>query len=87
MKPIVHYVNTPTFYKLVCHEDLREKYAKYLDEEGQYERASVYGIDHPYLGEDVIHTSLILKKHDDGSFETMNTIYVPLVEEANEESE
>ena len=40
--------------------------------------ATVYGYDHPRLGENWIHTSLILRTLDDGGFETINTIYKPI---------
>lgn len=40
--------------------------------------ARVYAIDHPILGENFLRTSKVIKKNDDGSFETLNTLYVPL---------
>jgi len=40
-------------------------------------QAVVYGLDHPILGRDKITTSIVLYKFDDGSFETLNTIYKP----------
>lgn len=39
--------------------------------------AHVYVIDHYKLGRGVVRTSSVLKKHNDGSFETVNTIYKP----------
>lgn len=43
-----------------------------------YEYARVYAMDHPKLGMGPVRTSIIVQKFDDGSFETMNTIYRPL---------
>lgn len=40
-------------------------------------QAVVYALDHPRLGEAKITTSTVLYKSDDGSFETLNTIYKP----------
>lgn len=42
--------------------------------------AWVLGVDHPHLGAGYIRTSLILNIFDDGSFETLNTLYVPVKE-------
>jgi hypothetical protein len=39
--------------------------------------ASVFALDHPKLGRGWVRTSRIVSKSGDGSFETMNTIYVP----------
>jgi hypothetical protein len=41
------------------------------------EVAHVWGINHPILGSTKIRTSKIVNKFDDGSFETLNTIYKP----------
>ena len=76
-KPTVRFKGTPKFYRIELAPNLRGEYQQYLDAEGNYERASVYGLDHPILGEDTISTSIVVKKHDDGSFETLNTLYVP----------
>ena len=77
-KPIVRFLGTPKFHRReITSPVLLKEYEKYLDSEGCYEKAIVYGLDHPILGRDTIHTSIVLKKHDDGSFETMNTLYVP----------
>jgi hypothetical protein len=48
-----------------------------------YEVALVMGLNHPKLGMGRIRTSAIVEKFDDGSFETMNTIYVPYTENTN----
>lgn len=42
------------------------------------ETASVIAIKHPVLGTTRVHTSLVIQKFPDGSFETLNTIYVPM---------
>lgn len=77
-KPTVHFTGTPTFHMVeITSPAIREEFKKYLDDEGCYEKAIVYGLDHPILGEDTIHTSIVIKKHGDGSFETLNTLYVP----------
>jgi len=38
----------------------------------------VYSLNHPILGKDKVTTSIIKYKFDDGSFETLNTIYKPV---------
>ena len=45
------------------------------------EVASVYAVDHPRLGMTSVRTSLVVKKNDDGSFETLNSLYVPYKED------
>ena len=85
-KPTVRFLNKPTFRRIqITSPILRQEYEKYLDEEGCYEKAVVYGLDHPILGRDTINTSIVLKKNDDGSFETLNTLYVPATKENNEQ--
>ena len=45
-------------------------------DEGIYEYARVYGLNHPKLGEGDVRTSMILSKDKNGTtFETMNSIY------------
>jgi hypothetical protein len=39
--------------------------------------AHLYALKHPILGDGVVRTSSVLKKHEDGSFETVNTVYKP----------
>ncbi len=86
-KPKVRFLNTPTFHRIeITSPEIRKEYEKYLDDEGCYEKAVVFGLDHPLLGSDTIHTSIVVKKNDDGSFETLNTLYVPYTKETNEES-
>ena len=46
-----------------------------------HEVAHVRAIDHYVWGNDTIRTSSVLKKFPDGSFETMNTLYVPIAQE------
>ncbi len=41
------------------------------------EVAEVFALDHPRLGQRWVRTSDVLHKFDDGSFETLNTIYKP----------
>lgn len=48
-----------------------------------YEVAHVLAVDHYRLGYGGVRTSSVLNKFDDGSFETMNTIYKPYKEESN----
>lgn len=76
-KPKVRFVGNPVFYAVELAPMHQKTYGQYADEEGYVEYARVYGLDHPVLGSDDIRTSIVLKKHDDGSFETMNTLYVP----------
>ena len=77
-KPTVRFLGIPTFHIIkITSPVIRKEYEKYLDAEGCYEKAVVFGLDHPILGRDTIHTSIVVKKNDDGSFETLNTIYVP----------
>jgi hypothetical protein len=40
--------------------------------------ARVYALDHPRLGTQTVRTSKIVATFDDGSFETLNTIYKPI---------
>lgn len=80
-KPTVHFTGTPTFHMVeITSPAIREEFKQYLDAEGCYEKATVYGLNHPILGRAIIHTSIVVKKHDDGSFETLNTLYVPTKE-------
>lgn len=67
-KPTVHFLGDAEFFK-------------FDTDFGVVEVARVYGVDHPRLGRDWIRTSDVVKKNDDGSFETLNTLYVPTKEE------
>jgi hypothetical protein len=61
-KPVVYYTGTPRFDT--------EMYKG-------HEVAHVHTVNHYVWGSDAVRTSSILKKFDDGSFETMNTLYKP----------
>jgi hypothetical protein len=75
-KPIVRFAGKANFYAVELAPMHQKTYGQYADEQGLVEYARVYGLDHPILGKGDIRTSIVLKKHDDGSFETMNTLYV-----------
>jgi hypothetical protein len=45
-----------------------------------HEVAHVRTVNHYVWGQDDVRTSRIVKKNDDGSFETLNTIYKPFKE-------
>lgn len=81
-KPTVRFLGKPVFHRIeITSPAIRKEYEEYLDAEGCYDKAIVFGLDHPILGRDTIHTSIVVKKNDDGSFETLNTLYVPVKEE------
>lgn len=64
VKPVVHFIKgTESFF----------------DAGVDMKVARLRCFNHPIYGADIIRTSLIIKEHDDGSFETLNTIYKPLV--------
>lgn len=65
MKPTVRYINKAEFVKVP---------------NSKQEYAFVTALDHPVLGYGEVRTSLIVKKMSDGSFETLNTVYVPTKE-------
>lgn len=83
-KPVVHFFDTPLFYTVELAPSYQNIYGQYADVEGYVKHARVYGLDHPVLGTDVIRTSIIVKNNDDGSFETLNTLYVPTTKEKHE---
>jgi hypothetical protein len=84
-KPTVRFSGKPTFRRVqITSPIMRQEYEKYLDEEGCYDTAEVYGLDHPILGRGTLNTSIVVKKNDDGSFETLNTLYVPDTKEVND---
>lgn len=76
-KPIVRFSGDPIFYSIELAPMHRKAYGQYADEEWWVEFARVNGLDHPILGATDIRTSIVVKKQDDGSFETLNTVYVP----------
>lgn len=80
-KPKVRFIGTATFYPAPLAPMHQKTYGQYANEYNEVEYARVRGLDHPILGEDDIRTSIVVKKHDDGSFETLNTLYVPAEEE------
>lgn len=82
-KPTVRFSGKPTFYYVKLPTEHQNAYGQYMDEEGYVEYARVDGLDHPVWGADTIRTSIVLKKNDNGSFETMNTLYVPDTKELN----
>lgn len=46
-----------------------------------HEVAHVFTLDHYVWGREAVRTSKVVKKNDDGSFETLNTRYVPYKDE------
>lgn len=62
-KPVVRFVGEPVFFDYYGGDS--------------HPVARVTALDHPVWGEDILRTSLIVKHNDDGSFETLNTRYVP----------
>jgi len=51
--------------------------------EGEHEVAEVFALDHPRFGRQRVYTSVIIRKEEDGTFETLNTIYKPVKQEGN----
>ncbi len=65
MKPVVHYIGDVMFNT--------------FEHEGKtYEVAYCRAVGHPKLGNQKVRTSSVIKKEEDGTFETLNTIYKPL---------
>lgn len=69
-KPVVYFIGKPLFDTTMFKG---------------HEVAHVHAVDHYVWGNDKVRTSSIVKKFEDGSFETMNTIYKPHTGEANVE--
>ena len=65
IKPVVCFSGDPYFYSIETAEGAAVGVA------------GVYAINHPKLGNNKVRTSVVVKKNHDGSFETLNTIYVP----------
>lgn len=63
-KPVVRFSGEPEFFD-------------YYGGEGNLV-ARVTALDHPVWGHELVRTSLVVKQNDDGSFETLNTRYVPV---------
>jgi hypothetical protein len=73
-KPIVSFTGEAEFFSVFIRDE--DKEALELDT-NEVTVAGVYAINHPKLGRDRIRTSVVVKRNYDGSFETLNTIYVP----------
>ena len=73
-KPIVSFTGEAEFFELTITDVQKEMYGF---DSNEVSRAVVDGLDHPILGTAKITTSVVLYKFDDGSFETLNTIYKP----------
>lgn len=55
------------------------KFIQYNGLDGdEFHVASCLALNHPRLGKEYVRTSTVIKKNEDGSFETRNTIYVPV---------
>lgn len=84
-KPIVDFIGKIKFTKRVITDpSLLRDYAVHLNADNSYEYATLYVMNHPALGEDLVRTSIVIKKNKDGSFETLNTVYKPVKEETDE---
>ena len=74
-KPIVTFVGEADFFTDFITDEQKELYKQDSNENTQ---AVVYAVVHPILGRQrKIFTSIVVNKFDDGSFETLNTIYKP----------
>jgi len=73
-KPIVTFVGEAEFFDRTITDVEKELYNY---DSNEIIQAVVYGLDHPKLGKGKVTTSIVLYKFDDGSFETLNTIYKP----------
>jgi hypothetical protein len=69
IKPVVHFQGNVDFYQVPL-----------IDTGETCEVAYLFALDHPRLGCRPVRTSRVLKMNDDGSFETLNTIYKPAPE-------
>lgn len=82
IKPVVEFINKPVFVKRTLTDPaMIHNSRQFLDETNSYEHAKVYTMNHPVWGEEFVRTSIVIKKNSDGSFETLNTIYKPVIEE------
>jgi len=66
-KPIVHFIDPAEFH--ACYDNILER---------ELILANVYTLDHPRLGARNVRTSIVININEDGSFETLNTYYVPV---------
>ena len=74
LKPIVSFTGEAEFFTIIIKDEDKEKLE--LDT-NEVTVAGVHAINHPKLGSRKVRTSVVVKKNHDGSFETLNTIYVP----------
>jgi uncharacterized protein with NRDE domain len=78
-KEVVHYFRHYELHTVEllpgCDDDL----LKYANEYGEVLIARIYGVmDHPRLGAQYsVRTSVVVKVEEDGTIETLNTIYKP----------
>jgi hypothetical protein len=70
-KPIVYFIGTARFDTELFPDT---------------EVAHVLTVNHQWWGRDKVRTSSVVKKHDDGSFETLNTLYKPYKQKEDGES-
>ena len=68
-KPVVFFRDTP-YFENGTHINKEKNVVP-------FERAHIQALDHPKLGSIYVVTSQIVEKYNDGSFETLNTIYLP----------
>lgn len=73
-KPKVHFTGEPVFREI-------EYFDWNTNKNLSGEIAHVNALNHPVWNQDKVRTSLIQYKFNDGSFETLNTIYIPLKEQ------
>jgi|Laugrespbdmm15sd_2_1035082.scaffolds.fasta_scaffold43728_2 hypothetical protein len=73
-KPIVSFTGEAEFFSVFIRDEDKEELN--LDT-NEVTVAGVHAINHPKLGSLKVRTSVVVKKNHDGSFETLNTIYVP----------
>jgi hypothetical protein len=74
-KSIVTFVGEADFFTDLITDEQKELYKQ---DSNEITQAVVYGVVHPLLGKQRrVITSIVVCKFDDGSFETLNTIYKP----------
>ena len=74
LKPIVSFTGEAEFFTIIIKDEDKEE----LDlDTNEVTVAGVHAINHPKLGSCKVRTSVVVKKNHDGSFETLNTTYVP----------
>lgn len=75
MKKNVDYTGDVDFYKVPLRFPQDDDLKQYADDQGKVTLAWVYALNHPRLGRRTIRTSVVIKQHQNGDFETLNTIY------------